>query len=217
MEMVIGTGSLSEAWWARTKTAAETQEAAYDSLNREFESLDLGVSESVAEYFARVHVILMKLTRHQVTTPAREIKRRVQSGLAPRFLHQVCLYVMRSDFDLSDLEAGIARAESFKSDQERRNASATRWPLPMRAAAEPGLEVEHVGEAATADAQSSATTMVEVATSKRIIHNRCIQGSSSAHSTINSRPNGSSSSGDIRSRSRGGIRSISSTIPGPAG
>ena len=83
MEMVIGTGSLSEAWWARTKTAAETQEAAYDSLNREFESLDLGVSESVAEYFARVHVILMKLTRHQVTTPAREIKRRVQSGLAP--------------------------------------------------------------------------------------------------------------------------------------
>ena len=94
----------------------------------------------------------------------------------------------------------------------------TRQPLPMRAAAEPGLEVEPVGEVTTADAQPSATMMVEVATSYRIIRSRYIQGSNGAHNTIDdSRPNGSSRGGDIRSHSNGDIRSISGTIPGPAG
>ena len=66
METAIDIGSLSEARRPLTKTAAETGEAAYDRAIREFESLESGVSESVVEYFARVHAILMKLTRHQV-------------------------------------------------------------------------------------------------------------------------------------------------------
>ena len=85
MEMVIDIGSLSEAWRALTKIAAEAQEAAYDRVKREFESLEIGASEPATEYFARVHMIVMKLTRHQVTTPAREIERRVLSGLISDF------------------------------------------------------------------------------------------------------------------------------------
>ena len=78
--------------------------------------------------------------------------------------------------------------------------------LPIRAAAGPGLEAEPAVE----DASQSATTVVEVAINSSIIQNRLIQGSSSAHSTINNRcSHGSRSSGDIRS--------ISSTILGPTG
>ena len=125
---------------------------------------------------------------------------------------------MISYFDLSDLEAEVAPAESLQSDQESNNASNDALAVfPIRAAAEQWLEGESVGEAATTDVQSSTTAMVEVATRNRIIRNIYIQGNNSAHSTINnSRPNGSNSSGDIRSHSNGGIRSISSTIPGPA-
>ena len=82
-------GYIFEAWRALTKIAAETQEVAYDRAKREFGSLEIGVSKPVAEYFARVHVLLMKLARHQITTPAREIKRRVLGGLIPRFLNGV--------------------------------------------------------------------------------------------------------------------------------
>ena len=57
-----------------------------DRPKSEFESLQTGVSEPVAEHFARrVHVVLTKLTRYQVTTPAREIKPRVLGDLIPRF------------------------------------------------------------------------------------------------------------------------------------
>ena len=122
--MVRDIGSLSKGWRPLTKIAADTKVVAYDRVKREFESLEIRVSEPVAEYFTRVHVILMKLTRNQVITLARKIKRRVLSGLTPRSPDEVRLYAMRSDFDLSDLEDGIARAESFQSDQERRNASA---------------------------------------------------------------------------------------------
>ena len=122
--MVMDIGPLSEAWRVLTEIAAETQEAAYDRAKNGFELLEIRVSEPVAESFARVHMILTELTRHEVTTPAREIKRRVLSGLTPRFPDEVCLYAMRGDFDLKDLEAGNARAESCKSDQERGSASA---------------------------------------------------------------------------------------------
>ena len=71
MEIVIDSGSLSETWRALTKTAAEPQEAAYDRAKREFESLEIGVSEPVAEYFIRVHVILMKLARSSNNTHPR--------------------------------------------------------------------------------------------------------------------------------------------------
>ena len=52
------------------KIAADTQKAAHDRSKREVESLVIRVSEPVAEYFARVDVILTKLTKHQVTVPA---------------------------------------------------------------------------------------------------------------------------------------------------
>ena len=117
METVIDIGSLSEARRALTKIVAETEEAAYDRAKQEFESLEIGVSESVAEYFARVHVILMKLARHQVTTPAREIKRTVLGSLTSRFPGEFRLYATKGEtLDLKDLENGLARAESFQSD-----------------------------------------------------------------------------------------------------
>ena len=124
LETVVDIGYLSEAWRALTKIATETQKAAYDRAKREFESLEMGTNESVAEYFARVHVILTKLTRHQVTTSARKIKRRVLSGLTPRFPDEVRLYAIKGDFDVKYLKAGIAKTEGFQLDQKRRNASA---------------------------------------------------------------------------------------------
>ena len=69
-EMVMNIGSPSEAWRALTKIAAETREEAHDRAKSESESLKIGASETVAEYFARVLVFSTKLTRHQVTTPA---------------------------------------------------------------------------------------------------------------------------------------------------
>ena len=125
MKMVIDIGSLSEAWRALTKIAAETEEVAYDRAKREFETLEIGVRESVAEYFPRVHLILMKLVRHKVTTPARESKDTVLASLTSRFPHEARLFAIKGDnLDLKDLENGLARAENFQSDQERRNASA---------------------------------------------------------------------------------------------
>ena len=52
---------------------------------REFETLEIGVNESVTEYFARVNIVLMKLERHNIITPAREIKRIVLISLTSRF------------------------------------------------------------------------------------------------------------------------------------
>ena len=60
----------------------------------------------------------------------------------------------------------------------------------------------------------NATTGIEVT---NITNNRCIQGGSSSHSVINNRRlHSGQSSGDIRSRSSGDIRSIGGTILGPA-
>ena len=74
-------------------------------------------------------------------------------------------------------------------------------PLPMTVVAGAGLEVEPAGEAATASALETATTLVEVAITSSnsiIIDYRCNQGSSSAHSIFNNiRPHRSSSSGEI--------------------
>ena len=55
-----------------------------------------------------------------------------------------------------------------------------------------------MGEAGKADAQASATTMAEIATSNRVIRNKCTLGSNTG------RPHGSSTShGDIRSTTGG--------------
>ena len=48
--MVMYVGSLLEAWRALTKTAAETQKTAYNKVKKDFESLEIRVSEPVAEY-----------------------------------------------------------------------------------------------------------------------------------------------------------------------
>ena len=122
--MVLDIGFLSEAWRALTRIADESNEVAYDRAKREFDNLEIGASESIIEYFARLHIILMKLERHKIVTPAREIKRTVLGNLTSRFPNETRLYAMRGDFDLTDLEAGLVWAEKFQSDQERRNASA---------------------------------------------------------------------------------------------
>ena len=97
MKMVIDIGFPSEAWRALTKISAETEEVAYYRAKREFETLEIGVRESVAAYFARMHVILMKLERHKVTTPAREIKRIVLTSLTSRFPDEARLFAMKGD------------------------------------------------------------------------------------------------------------------------
>ena len=83
--MVLDIGSPTEAWRALAKIADKSEEVAYDRTKQEFETLEIGVSESVAEYFARVHIILMKLERYKITTPAREVRRTILSSLTPRF------------------------------------------------------------------------------------------------------------------------------------
>ena len=86
MKMVMEIGSPSEAWRALKKMAVETEDDAHDRAKREFETLQMGGSEIVSEYFARVNIILMKLERYTITTSAREIKRIVMNSLTPVFL-----------------------------------------------------------------------------------------------------------------------------------
>ena len=61
----------------------------------------------------------MKLERHNIITPAREIKRIVLNSLTPRFPNETCMYAMKGDFELKDLEHGLAGVEKFRSDQKR--------------------------------------------------------------------------------------------------
>ncbi|CAN0076203.1 unnamed protein product, partial [Ascophyllum nodosum] len=122
MKMVLEIDSPSEAWRALSKIADETEDVAYDRAKREFETLEMGVNESVTEYFARVNIVLMKLERHNIIMPAREIKRIILNSLTPRFPNETCLYAIRDDFELKDLENGLARVEKFQSEQKRRSA-----------------------------------------------------------------------------------------------
>ena len=66
LKMVIRIGSTSEAWRALTKIANASEEVECDRAKREFETLEMDASESVAEFFTRVHIILMELERHQM-------------------------------------------------------------------------------------------------------------------------------------------------------
>ena len=116
LKMALEIRSLSEAWRALTRIADESEEAAYDRAKQEFENLEIGVSESITECFARLHIILMKLEGHKIVTPAREIKRTVLGSLTSPFPNETRLYAMRGDFDLTDLEDGLVRAEEFQSD-----------------------------------------------------------------------------------------------------
>ena len=69
LNMVIRIGSISEAWRALTKIANASEEVEYDRAKREFETLEMDASESVAEFFTRVHIIPMELERHQIPIP----------------------------------------------------------------------------------------------------------------------------------------------------
>ena len=124
LKMVLDIGSPSEAWRALAKIADDSEEVAYDRTKRELATLEIGVSEFVAEYFARLHIVLMKLERYKTTTPTREIRRIVLSRLTSCFPSEIRLYAIRGHFEVSDLEAGLVRAKKFQSEQERRNASA---------------------------------------------------------------------------------------------
>ena len=119
MKMVMEIGSPSEAWRALSKIAAETEDDAYDRAKREFETLEMGANETVSQYLARVNIVLMKLERHYITMPAREIKRIVLKSLTPRFSNETSMLAMKGDFDLSELEHGLARVEKLRSDSNR--------------------------------------------------------------------------------------------------
>ncbi|CAN0459281.1 unnamed protein product, partial [Ascophyllum nodosum] len=123
LKMVIRIGSISEAWRALTKIANASEEVEYDRAKREFETLEMDASESVAEFFTRVHVILMELERHQIPIPDREIQRIVLGSLFPRFPHETSMHAYKGECDLKDLEAGLARVEKFRSDQIKKGAS----------------------------------------------------------------------------------------------
>ena len=64
--MVMKIGSPSEAWRALKNITVETEDDAHDRSKREFETLQMGGSKTVSEYFARVNIILMKLQRYSV-------------------------------------------------------------------------------------------------------------------------------------------------------
>ncbi|CAN0436906.1 unnamed protein product, partial [Ascophyllum nodosum] len=121
--MVIRIGSISEAWDALTKTANASEEVEYDRAKREFETLEMDASESVAEFFTRVHIILMELERHQIPIPDREIQRVVLGSLFPRFPHETSMHAYKGECDLKDLETGLARVEKFRLDQINKGAS----------------------------------------------------------------------------------------------
>ena len=119
MKMVMEIGSPSETWRALSKIAAETEDDAYDREKKELETLEMGATETVSEYFARVNIVLLKLERHDIMTPARETKRIVLKSLTPRFPNETSMLAMKGGFDLSELEYGLARVEKFRSDSSR--------------------------------------------------------------------------------------------------
>ena len=61
----------------------------------------------------------MKLERHDITTPAREIKRILLKSLTLRFPNETSMLAMNRVLDLSELEHGLARSEKFRSDSSR--------------------------------------------------------------------------------------------------
>ena len=119
MKMVMEIGSPSEAWRALKKIAVETEDDAHDRTKREFETLQMGDSETVSEYFARVNIILMELERYNITTSAREIKRILMNSLTPRFPNETSMLAKKGDFDLAELEHGLVRVEKLRSDSSR--------------------------------------------------------------------------------------------------
>ena len=119
IKMVVEIGSPSEACRALKKITDETEDDAYDRAKREIETLEIGANETVSEYFARVNTVLVKLERHDITTPALEIKRIVLKSFTPRFPNETSRFRMKGDFNLLELEHGLARVEKFRSGSSR--------------------------------------------------------------------------------------------------
>ena len=119
MKIVMEIGSPSEAWRALSKIAAETEGDAYDRTKRTFETLEMTANETVSEYFARVNIVLMKLEKHDITMSARKIRRVILNSLTPRFPNETSMLAMEGDFNLSELEHGLARVEKLRSDSSR--------------------------------------------------------------------------------------------------
>ena len=219
---------------ALTKITNASEEVEYDRAKREFETLEMDASESVAEFFTRVHIILMELERHQIPIPAREIQRVVLGSLSPRFPNETSMHAYKGECDLKDLETGLAWVEKFRLDQIKKGASPHALTLPIQAAAERGLEVAPVDEAsAQAGARASAKTMVAMSnnSSSSSSHPHGSSGSSHGHlhgsstnrlhgsSTSSSHPHGTSSSnGHLHSNnSSSEDHDNSSPTHGPAG
>ena len=99
---------------------------------------------------------------------------------------------------------GMLVRRSSSQNKSGGTPQSTRWPLIIRAAAKPGLEVESVDEAGKAGARASTTTVV---VTSNISNRGIVSGSDS-----NSRPPGSSI--DIHSHSSGD-RGISRRLPDP--
>ena len=114
MKIVMEIGSPSKAWRALKKMAIETEDEAHDRAKREFETLQIGDSETVSEYFSRVNIMLMKIERYNITTSAREIKRIVMNNLTPRFPNETSMLAMKGDFDLAELEHGLVCVEKLR-------------------------------------------------------------------------------------------------------
>ena len=134
MKMVLDIGSPSEAWRALSKIADETEDDVYDRAKRELETLEIGANESVSENFARVNIVLMKLERHNIITPAREIKRIVLNSLTPRFPNETCMYGMKGDFELKKpgTWAGSRGELPVGSEKERPVPRISRCPCGRR-------------------------------------------------------------------------------------
>ena len=119
---------------------------------------------------------------------------------------------------------GLFGRRSSSQNKSGGTPQPTRWPLLMRAAAKPGLEVGSVDKAGKAGARASATTVVATnnISNTAILSPHLPRSSSTSHphgsnSNHNSRPPGGSSS-DIHSHSSGD-RGISRrpTDSGPTG
>ena len=118
--MVIWIGSISEAWRALTKTANASEEVEYDRAKRKFETLEMDASESVAEFFTRVHIILMELERHQIPIPDREIQRIVLRSLSPRFPHETSMHAYKVNVILRTWRLGLPEWRSSGWTRSRR-------------------------------------------------------------------------------------------------
>ena len=59
--IMVEIGPTLDAWRALPKIATDMKDAAYDRAQNYFESLEMGLHETVGEYFARMNVVPKQL------------------------------------------------------------------------------------------------------------------------------------------------------------